>query len=36
MNMPVFFRAACDGGAAAAVAPLCLNIQEAFLIEDLM
>jgi hypothetical protein len=36
MNMPVFFSAACDRRLAAAAATLCVNIQEAFMTEDLM
>ena len=34
--MPVFFSDACDRGLAAAAAPLYVNIQEAFMTEDLM
>jgi hypothetical protein len=36
MNMPVFFSAACDRRLADAVAPLYMNIQEAFITEDLL
>jgi len=36
MNMPVFFGAACDRSLAAAIAPLYVNIQEAFMTEDLI
>jgi hypothetical protein len=36
MNMPMFFSDACHRRLATAAAPLYVNIQEAFMTEDLM